>query len=167
MKNLKHTFCATLLAFSLLAHAQTQFDSIPIAPCFCNSGRTIMDIENTVIFNQARINLNRYNWKNPTINCHINSATGDYKKFVWNRYGGYTALGMGAGTLYGGYITYQTSQGPLGLTELKGKGVRYMVIGTAITTLGIYLIKKGIQRRKKANQHVHVVGEYYRNNNLY
>ncbi|MBO6518017.1 MAG: hypothetical protein JJ975_15870 [Bacteroidia bacterium] len=115
---LRILICSLLVWTSTLSNAQTEQDT-SLIPCYGNVQRAILATETAMFFNLSGINLNKYDWKNPTLNCHINSVVDHSKKFISNKALGYTSVSLGLSGLGTGIL----------LNNISGDGTALMVIG--------------------------------------
>ena len=68
-------FLAIIFVSILNINAQNSIES-----CSGNTGKSALTLQNAIRFNNAGINLSKYNWDNPDVNCHINNILRYEKK---------------------------------------------------------------------------------------
>lgn len=113
----------------------------------------------TAAFNDAGINLSKYDYSNATLNCHINSTMHFAKKSKGKKIGGIVAASAGGVFLLGGASL---------LANIGGGGGATM---TAIGSLGLvgsvplFIFSK--KDKNKMNYHLDQVSEYYRTNKMF
>ncbi len=149
-------FILTFALLGIAAKAQNQQDT-SIIPCYGDVQRAILTTETAMFFNLSGINLNKYNWKNPTLNCHVNSAIDHSRRYLNNKTLGYTSTTLGLSGAGTGIL----------LNNISGGGTGLIVIGGIAIMGGIYLLNKAFEHKKSMEQHIHVIGDYYQKNNLY
>lgn len=113
----------------------------------------------TEVFNGVGINLSKYDWSNPTLNCHINSGMYFAKKSKMKRAGAITAVSVG-GVFFMGGATILASVGGGGGAALVTLGC--LGIGGSVP---LFIFSK--KDKVKMNEHVDQVSNYYRVNNLF
>lgn len=79
----------------------------------------------SAIFNTAGINLNKYDWSKPTLNCHINSTMLSAKKANNKKIGAIVSVSVGGAFLIGGatMLAQTGSSGGAALTALGSAGI--------------------------------------------
>jgi len=128
----------------------------------CNGDKSQrMDLmSKSVVFNQVGINLNKYNWDNPNINCHINETILNLKDRGNYYYLGWSGVGVGAGLILGG-VSY------LANPYTDGAGGGFVALGALATGGGIYLLTLAAKKKKKHDYHLNQVNQYYRSQGLF
>jgi len=113
----------------------------------------------SVVFNQVGININKYDWSNPEVNCHINETILNLKSRNNYNYLAGTGIGVGLGMIAGGGMS-------LGSRYLDGGG-GLVAGGAIITGASIYLLTLAAKKKKKHNYHLNQVNQYYRTQGLF
>lgn len=128
-----------------------------ISDCKGNTARPNDLLEKSYIFNQVGINLTRYDWSNPTVNCHINETIRQTKAAAGKRILANGLLGLGLGFISTALLTD-------GYVEIRRAALGLGVISTGGS---IALYRSSSKSKKQANVHLDQVGSYFRNNKLY
>ncbi len=124
----------------------------------CNGDKTKRTdlLTKTAVFQQIGINLNKYDWKTPDVNCHINETISNLgKRNLYNYLGG---GGIGGGISFIALGATQSSYS--GLTGNSGAGS--YILGAALVGGGIYALIQASKKKKKHNYHLNQVSEHYR-----
>ena len=138
------------------------------APCSGNTERSEDAFLKSAYFNAVGINLQKYDWSEPAINCHINSSLKSRKKSGWMKYGAFSAVGIGAGLLIGGISTGNRIVG----TNLRtgepeyGSGGGLIATGAVLIGGAIPLFIFSKKHKEKSNRHLNQVSNYYRRKGL-
>lgn len=118
----------------------------------------------TAVFNVVGINLNRYDWSEPVVNCHINNTITTYNDSKFMGKIAATVAGVGLGLLATGIIQKSYGGGPF---DVGSGGNTSIVLGSIITGGSIPLFGLSIKKRKKSNTHLNQVSTYFRKKGLF
>ena len=139
-----------------------------VAPCSGNTQRSNDAFLKSAYFNAVGINLQKYDWSEPTINCHINMFLESRKKSDWMKYGAFSAVGIGAGLLISGISAGNRIVG----TNLRtgepeyGSGGGLIATGAVLIGGSIPLFIFSKKHKEKSNRHLNQVSDYYRRKGL-
>jgi len=147
-------FCCLMILGTTLTNAQQ------VEMCNGDKSQRMDLLSKSVVFNQVGINLNKYDWSNPAVNCHINETILNLKQRGTYFYLGWSGIGVGGGLLLGG-ASY------LANPYTDGAGTGFVALGTLATAGGIYLLTKAAKKKKKHNHHLNQVNQYYRSRGLF
>lgn len=144
---------------SLFAQTNTPQPSTEVAPCNGKNNTKPLNIgEKSIMFNQAGINLNKYDWSNLNINCHINETLTRYKTSKSLKSVAWILAGGGAGFLVGGIMSAGSGRG-----SGSDGGAGAMIAVGAVSLVGsIPLFIGGSNNKKKSDYHMQQVMEFYR-----
>lgn len=150
---MKNTVILLFMSISLVSYSQTAIP-LKIDSCSGNTGRPLDIVEANAFLNVMGLNLNKYDFSNPTVNCHINSLVQKRKSLGLMRTLSLTTATIGASLFLVGAIT--PSQGG---SSAKGT---LMGMGAVFTGISIpFFIAKG-SAKKSSNYHMAQIAEYYR-----
>jgi len=153
MKITSFIFACLMFLGTTIANAQQ------VEMCSGDKSQRMDLMSKSVVFNQVGINLNKYDWNNPNINCHINETILNLKSRNNYNYLAGTGAGIGLGMLAGGAYT-------VGSRYLDGGG-GLIVGGALVTGASIYLLTLAAKKKKKHNHHLNQVNQYYRSQGLF
>lgn len=169
LTKMKKTALFSLLLFMVGANAQTVPNPIPateIAPCVGNTTKSFDVLEKSVVFNAVGVNINKYDWSNPTVNCHINETVKKYKGSRSMKTIGWALLGAGLGFVALGIAQEASQKTYYGVTA-GSSGTGFIVAGALSFGSGIGCLIGGGSAKKKSDHHLSQVAEYYRTKGLY
>lgn len=150
-----------LIVFLILLGGEAFSQKTTVTPCHGNTSKSADAFTKSIYFNAVGIDLNKYDWQNPDINCHINSFLSNTKENLWIKYGAYTLATIGVGTLL---IGLSSPDG--GFSEVKSLKNSYITMGAVMIGGSIPLYLWGNKKKKKANKHLMEVSDYYRQKGL-
>lgn len=139
-------FLMAFCAITVISFAQT------IETCNGDKSKRTDLLAKTAVFQQVGINLNKYDWKTPNMNCHINETISNFSKRNTYNYLGWSGIGAGASVFSLAGIQSTYTDGGAGL----------YVLGAALVGGGIYAVIQAGKKKKKHNYHLNHVSEYYR-----
>lgn len=129
-----------------------------IEPCNGNTQRNMANLEKSAIFNVTGINLNKYDWSEPNINCHINQTINEYTTSRLFKYLGYGGLVTGLPVAITGF----------GATaKAAGKQGSLIGLGIGLSGAGVYSLFHSNKKQRKSDRHMQNVSNYYRANDLF
>lgn len=146
----------SLLVLCGISHISAQTDT-SVAPCNGSNNTKPLDLaEKSVLFNQAGINLNKYDWSNPNLNCHINEGISHVKTAKTLKSLAWVLMSSGTGVLLGGIMGSSSSSG-------GSDGGAGTFIGMGLVMIGgsVPLFIGGGNNKKKSNYHISQVLDYY------
>jgi len=147
-------FCCLMVLGATFTNAQQKVEM-----CNGDKSQRLDLMSKSAVFNQVGININKYDWSNPDVNCHINETILNLKQRNNYNYLGGTGVGVGLGLIGSGAYS-------LGSRYLDGGGG--LVLGGVIITAGsIYLMTLAAKKKKKHNYHLDQVNKYYRSAGLF
>jgi hypothetical protein len=154
---MKKLFLTLAITIAIMGASYAQNFQLDECDMFTNKSTSLYK---SAVFNTAGINLNKYDWQNKTLNCHINSTMLYAKKSSNKKLGAIIATSMGG--------VFIISGAPLlGSRYLGGAGAGMFAIG--LTSVGgavpLFIFSK--KDKKKMDYHLDQVSEYYRTNNLF
>ena len=129
-----------------------------IEPCVGNSQRNMANLEQSAIFNVTGINLNKYDWSNPDVNCHINETINEYSSSKLYKYLGYGGVGLGIPFLISSFGS---------TAKTANKQGTFLGIGVVLSGAGVYSFINAKKKQTKSDQHMQNVSTYYRENDLF
>lgn len=133
--------------------ASTSYAQIKIDSCTGNSGRPTDIVEANAFLNVMGLNLNKYDFSNGVVNCHINQLVEKRKSVGLMRTLSLMTVTTGASLFLIGAIMPDNGG--------SGKGAM-MGLGGVLTGVSIPMfIAKG-NAKKKSNYHMTQISEYYR-----
>jgi len=148
-------FCCLMIFGATFTNAQQ------VEMCNGDKSQRLDLMSKSVVFNQVGININKYDWSNPNVNCHINETILNLKARNNYNYLGATGVGVGVGLIAGGVSTLALKLGE----NVTGNGL--IAGGAILTSGGIYLLRRAIKKKKKHNYHLDQVNKYYRSQGLF
>jgi len=151
----KAIFTFILVVATLLPNLNAQ----QIESCTGNNQKSMQSIEKSVIFNVAGMNLAKYDWSNPDVNCHINNTIKFQKKAQTSKWIGWTGALTGASLMLVGFA------GGSGPYSEDHSTVGYL--GAALTGGGIYFVIDSKKSKRKSNFHLGQVSNYYQQKKLF
>ncbi len=144
-------FCCLMILGATIINAQQ------VEMCNGDKSQRLDLMSKSVIFNQVGININKYDWSNPDVNCHINETILNLKSRNSYNYLGSTGLGLGIGMIAGGAY----------LASFDYGGGGYIAGGAILTGGAVYLLTLAAKKKKKHNYHLDQVNKYYRSQGLF
>lgn len=148
MKNVVASLVMVLLCIA--TYGQTTIEN-----CKGNTQKRVDLLEKAAVFNAIGVNLNKYDWSDPTVNCHINSTILNLKKGKTLNVLGSVGMGLSGGMLVNG-----------SLSQYKGAKNGFIAGGLILLGGSIYSFVRAKQKKKKSNRHLNQVMNYYQRNNL-
>lgn len=150
-----------LIVFLILLGGEAFSQKIKVTPCHGNTSKSADAFTKSIYFSAVGINLNKYDWQNPDVNCHINSVLSNKKESLWIKNGAYVLAGIGVGLLAYGLSSPESPYGDINKITKKVTTIGVVMVGGAIP---LYLW--GNKKKKKANEHLMEVSDYYRQKGL-
>lgn len=154
---MKRTILLSMLTIGLMSlSAQTTPPPTnpEVAPCTGENTKPLDYGTKSIMFNQSGINLVKYDWSNPSLNCHINNTI----KFEKNR--------RSSKTLATTLIIVGISLLPLAAIMPSNNGTSgtqttFLVMGGLSTAIGIPVGIGAGSSKKKRDYHLGQVVDYY------
>lgn len=146
---MKKTF--TLLVVAIATHSLVA-QNFKLPECNDMTER-VTSLDRSNIFSSSGINLGKYDWSNPTLNCHINKTTLFAKKAKAKKAGAIASVTVGGIFLMGGAsILAQTGGGGgAALTALGSAGI--------CGSVPLFIFRK--KDKRNMNYHLDQVSQYY------
>lgn len=163
---MKKTILFIMLAGFINLSAQTTspaHTTNEVAPCTGNSAKPLDLGEKSIMFNQAGINLLKYDWSNQNLNCHINEAMKKRKDNKTFKSMGWLLLAAGAGLAIGGGLGSSSNKGSY---SGDGGAGAFIGLGIGMTAISIPCFIGGSNNKKKADYHLRQVMDYYQKKGL-
>ena len=147
-----------IVCFLVFSNELIQAQTFKLDECEGNTKRST-SLFKSIIFTNAGININKYDWKNPQLNCHINSTMNYAKKTQINKTVSLVLVSTGGAFILGGVTAIASYQ--------TGVGAAFLVPGILCAggSIPFFIFTK--RSKKKMNYHLDQVSEYYRVNNMF
>lgn len=162
---------ASIATIGLISPSLGQNNNAPstIPDCQGNTFRSSDVFEKSALFNSVGVNLSKYDWNNPTINCHINETLKANSKRMSNLYGAGAAGGAALGLLTIGLVGHYPED-----ADFNGNGypsrkisVAPVIFGLGSAVLSYYLFNKSKRWKTRSQNHLTIVQDYFRLKGLY
>ena len=137
---------------AMCSQAQTS-STIKIDSCSGNSGRPADIVEANAFLNVMGLNLNKYDFSDPKVNCHINNLVEKRKSLGLMRTLSLMTVTTGASLFLLGAVMPDNGG--------SGKGAM-MGLGAACIGVSIPCFIGKANSKKKSNYHMSQIAEYYR-----
>ncbi|GAB3430782.1 hypothetical protein [Niabella aquatica] len=136
-----------------------------IPDCQGNTLKSSNAFEKSALFNSVGVDLYKYDWKNPTINCHINETIKANSKRMSNLYGAAAAGGGALGLLTIGLVGHVPTDvdfdNDYGYPKRK-ISVAPVIFGLGSAVLSYYLFNKSKRWKSRSENHLTIVQDYFR-----
>jgi hypothetical protein len=155
----KTVLLSTLILCISMVSAQTpQTSATPdVVPCTGQNSKPLDFGEKSIMFNQSGINLNKYDWSNLNLNCHINKTIAHQKTAKSLKSIAWILGAGGAGFLVGGIMSSGSGRG----SGSDGGAGAIIGIGAVSLVGSIPLFIGASNNKKKRDFHLNQVVDYY------
>lgn len=157
-----------LLIIIITLLGSKSFSQNRVQPCNGNTSKNTDAISESIYFTSVGVNINKYDWKNPDVNCHINETLSNRKKSKWMKYGAWASAGIGAVLLISGLQTKSAvneidkfSGNPSVTESSSSRGSSLTVIGGIMVAGSIPLFIGASNKKKRANKHLSELSKYF------
>lgn len=161
---MKKTVLLSLLSVIMLGlSAQTTpASSIEVAPCTGQNTKPLDFGEKSIMFNQSGINLVKYDWSNPNLNCHINNTiTYSKSNKTMKTIAYYGCLPVGISMIIIGAFMESSQKTTYYGATTGSSGKPLIVLGGLSLGSTIALGIGGSNAKKKRDYHLGQVIDYY------